>query len=71
MRRQPYLGVESTFQALNLTIPSEASMLSRAQTYILASVAVDRKIGQLADTPNVGVSTILPLDFFDATSWVV
>ena len=45
---------------------SETYGLSRPQAYILASVAVDRRIGRLADTPNVGVSATLPLDIFDA-----
>ena len=38
---------------------------SRAEAHIIASVAVDLRIGQLVDTPNVGVSAILPLDIFD------
>ncbi len=45
---------------------SETYGLSRAQAYILASVAVDLRIDQLVDTPNVGVSAILPPDIFDA-----
>lgn len=36
----------------------------RTQAYIIASVAVDLRIGQLVDTPNVGVTAILPLDIF-------
>jgi formamidase len=36
----------------------------RAQAYIIASVAVDMRIGQLVDVPNVGVTAILPLDIF-------
>jgi formamidase len=38
--------------------------LTREQAYILASVAVDLRIGQLVDAPNVGVTAILPLDIF-------
>lgn len=34
------------------------------QAYIIASVAVDLRIGQLVDVPNVGVTAILPLDIF-------
>ena len=34
------------------------------QAYLIASVAVDLRIGQLVDTPNVGVTAILPLDIF-------
>ncbi len=36
----------------------------RTQAYIIASVAVDMRIGQLVDVPNVGVTAILPLDIF-------
>jgi formamidase len=36
------------------------------QAYIIASVAVDLRIGQVVDEPNVGVSAVLPLDIFDA-----
>jgi formamidase len=36
----------------------------RLQAYIIASVAVDLRIGQLVDFPNVGVTAILPLDIF-------
>ena len=37
----------------------------RLQAYIIASVAVDLRIGQLVDAPNVGVTAILPLDIFE------
>ena len=37
----------------------------RTQAYIIASVAVDLRIGQLVDVPNVGVTAILPLDIFE------
>ncbi len=36
----------------------------RTQAYMIASVAVDLRIGQLVDTPNVGVTALLPLDIF-------
>lgn len=36
----------------------------QAQAYIIASIAVDMRIGQLVDVPNVGVTAILPLDIF-------
>ena len=39
--------------------------LTPEQAYIVASVAVDLRIGQLVDVPNVGVTAILPLDIFD------
>lgn len=35
------------------------------QAYIITSVAVDLRIGQLVDAPNVGVTAILPLDIFE------
>ena len=37
---------------------------TREQAYLLCSVAVDLRIGQLVDAPNVGVTAILPLDIF-------
>lgn len=37
---------------------------TRTQAYIISSVAVDMRIGQLVDVPNVGVTAILPLDIF-------
>ncbi len=40
--------------------------LTPEQAYIVASVAVDLRIGQLVDAPNVGVTAILPLDIFAA-----
>ena len=36
----------------------------RTQAYVIASVAVDIRIGQLVDSPNVGATAILPLDIF-------
>lgn len=39
--------------------------LTPEQAYIVASVAVDLRIGQLVDVPNVGVTAILPLDIFE------
>ena len=38
---------------------------TREQAYIIASVAVDLRIGQLVDAPNVGVTAILPLDIIE------
>ena len=38
----------------------------RTEAYMIASVAVDMRIGQLVDIPNVGVTAILPLDIFTA-----
>ena len=39
---------------------------TREQAYVIASVAVDLRIGQLVDTPNVGVTAILPIDIFES-----
>ncbi len=39
--------------------------LTRQQAYLVASVAVDLRIGQVVDAPNVGVTAILPLDIFE------
>ena len=39
--------------------------LTRQQAYIIASVAVDIRIGQLVDAPNVGATAVLPLDIFE------
>lgn len=36
----------------------------RVQAYMIASIAVDMRIGQLVDIPNVGVTAVLPLDIF-------
>ena len=38
---------------------------SRPQAYAICSVAVDLKLSQLVDVPNVLVSAFLPLDIFD------
>ena len=37
----------------------------RNQAYVIASVAVDLRISQLVDSPNVGVTALLPLDIFN------
>lgn len=37
---------------------------TRQQAYVIASVAVDIRIAQLVDAPNVGVTALLPLDIF-------
>jgi formamidase len=39
--------------------------LTREQAYIVSSVAVDLRIGQLVDVPNYIVSAILPLTIFE------
>ena len=47
---------------------SEEYGYTREQAYMIASVAVDLRIGQLVDQPNVGVTAILPLDIFEKRS---
>lgn len=44
---------------------TETRGYTKQQAYIIASIAVDLRIGQLVDAPNVGVTAILPLDIFD------
>ena len=44
---------------------SETFGYSKEQAYIIASIAVDLRIAQLVDAPNVGVTAILPLDIFE------
>jgi len=39
--------------------------LTPQQAYVVASVAVDLRIGQLVDVPNYIVSAILPLEIFE------
>jgi formamidase len=38
--------------------------LTENQAYVLASVTVDLRIGQIVDAPNVSVLAVLPLDVF-------
>ena len=44
---------------------SQTYGFTREQAYIITSVAVDLRIGQLVDAPNVGVTAVLPLDIFE------
>ena len=76
-----YLGSEKVAPLRNLsddlTLASRNALLAMIdhiverygytpeQAYIIASVAVDLRIGQVVDEPNVGVSAVLPLDIFD------
>ena len=39
--------------------------LTQEQAYILASVAVDLRVGQVVDVPNYVVTAILNLDVFE------
>jgi formamidase len=44
---------------------AQAYSFTREQAYCLASVAVDLRISQVVDVPNMTVSAVLPLDIFD------
>jgi formamidase len=79
--RMEYLGSKKVAELRNLsddlTLASRNALLAmidhivdtygytRQQAYIIASVAVDLRIGQVVDEPNVGVSAVLPLDIFE------
>ena len=39
--------------------------LTREQAYILSSVAVDLRVGQVVDVPNYVVTAVLNLDVFN------
>jgi formamidase len=39
---------------------------SREQAYVICSVAVDLRVSQVVDVPNVTVSALLPEDIFRA-----
>jgi len=43
----------------------DARGLTRSQAYCLTSVAVDLKVSQVVDVPNLIVSAVLPLDIFE------
>src|SRR5260370_438575 len=44
---------------------ADAYSFTREQAYCLASVAVDLRISQVVDVPNMTVSAVLPLDIFE------
>jgi formamidase len=44
---------------------ADAYSFTREQAYCLASVAVDLRVSQVVDVPNMTVSAVLPLDIFD------
>jgi len=44
---------------------ADARSFTREQAYCLASVAVDLRISQVVDVPNMTVSAVLPLDIFE------
>jgi len=58
-----HLAARNALDAMIDYIVSEYGY-TRTQAYMIASVAVDMRIGQLVDVPNVGVTAILPLDIF-------
>ncbi|MEQ8800495.1 acetamidase/formamidase family protein [Haliea sp.] len=58
-----FLAARNAFAVMIDYIVSEYGY-DRAQAYMVARVAVDMRIGQLVDVPNVDVSAILPSDIF-------
>jgi formamidase len=44
---------------------ADAYSFTREQAYCLASVAVDLRVSQVVDLPNMTASAVLPLDIFD------
>ena len=42
--------------------------LNREQAYVVTSVAVDPRISELVDVPNVVVSAFLPSDIFTGSA---
>jgi formamidase len=58
-----YLAARNALAAMIDYIMSEYGY-DRPQAYMIASIAVDMRIGQLVDVPNVGVTAVLPLDIF-------
>ena len=57
------LAARNALAAMIFYIESEYGY-DRTQAYMIASIAVDMRIGQLVDVPNVGVTAVLPLDIF-------
>jgi len=58
------LTVAARNALLNMIEHLEARGFSRQQAYALCSVAVDLRISQTVDVPNLLVSALLPLDIF-------
>src|SRR6056297_3087994 len=58
-----HLAARNALEAMIDHIESEYGY-TRTQAYMIASVAVDLRISQLVDVPNVGVTAILPVDIF-------
>ena len=69
------VGKDGVNESENLTVAARNALLnmiehlqtrgfSRQQAYALCSVAVDLRISQTVDVPNLLVSALLPLDIF-------
>lgn len=58
------LSVAARNALLNMISHLEGRGFSRQQAYALCSVAVDLKVSQVVDVPNLIVSAFLPLDIF-------
>jgi formamidase len=69
VRRNPWFStgwgsVVARNALLNMIDHLQTRSLSRQQAYALSSVAVDLRISQTMDVPNLLVSALLPLDIF-------
>jgi formamidase len=58
------LSLSAKNALLNMIDHLETRGFSRQQAYVLCSVAVDLRISQTVDVPNLLVSALLPLDIF-------
>ncbi len=58
------ISVAARNALLNMIDHLQTRGFSRQQAYALCSVAVDLRISQTVDVPNLLVSALLPLDIF-------
>jgi len=58
------LSLSAKNALLNMIEHLETRGFDRQQGYALCSVAVDLRISQVVDVPNLLVSALLPLDIF-------
>ena len=55
--------LQSILQMIDYLV--KENRLTKEQAYILCSVAVDLRVGQVVDVPNFIVSAVLNMDVFD------
>jgi formamidase len=65
------LSLSATNALLNMIDHLETRGVDRQQAYALCSVAVDLRISQTVDVPNLLVSALLPLDTSCDLTWRV